>query len=66
MTVDHLLFTFVPQLATGMVMNFKIAAIAIVLGLALGVPLTYARLGARAAAGEPAAGQVDAGAATPC
>jgi ABC-type arginine transport system permease subunit len=55
MTVDHLLFTFVPQLATGMVMNFKIAAIAIVLGLALGVPLAYARLGARAAAGAAGA-----------
>ncbi|MFM6991500.1 MAG: hypothetical protein ACKOWD_09420 [Rhodoferax sp.] len=34
-----------PQLLTGMAVNFKIAAIALLLGLTLGVPLAVARLG---------------------
>lgn len=55
MTADHLLFTFVPQLASGMVVNFKIAAIALLFGLALGVPLAYARLGGRLMSGAASA-----------
>ncbi len=55
MTADHLLLTFVPQLAAGMVVNFKIAAFALLFGLALGVPLAYAQLGGRVASGGAAA-----------
>lgn len=46
-STEHLLFVFVPQLLAGMVVNFKIAAIALLLGLALGAPLAFARLGGR-------------------
>ncbi len=41
---EHLLPVFLPQLLAGMAVNFKIAAIALLLGRALGVPLTLARL----------------------
>jgi len=41
---EHLLPVFLPQLLAGMAVNFKIAAIALLLGLALGLPLTLARL----------------------
>lgn len=36
---------FLPQLLSGMVVNFEIAAIALVIGLALGALLTWAKLG---------------------
>lgn len=36
---------FLPQLLAGMVVNFEIAAIALVIGLALGALLTWAKLG---------------------
>ena len=44
---EHLFSVFMPQLLAGMGVNFKIAAIALILGLALGVPLAIARLGGR-------------------
>lgn len=46
--VDRLISVFLPQLLAGMSVNFKIAGIALVLGLALGVPLAFARLDGKA------------------
>lgn len=45
---EHVFAVFVPQLLTAMTVNFKIAAIAQTLGLALGVALAMAHLGGRA------------------
>ena len=53
--VEHMVSVFLPHLFVGMVVNFKIAAIALVIGLALGVPLARARLGGRMASAVAAA-----------
>lgn len=44
---ERLFSVFLPQLLTGIAVNFKIAGIALVVGLALGVPLALARLRGR-------------------
>ena len=42
--IDRLSSNFLPSLLAGMTVNFEIAGIALTLGLALGVPLAFARL----------------------
>ncbi len=49
--VDRLSSNFLPSFLAGMAVNFEIAAIALALGLALGILLAFARLAASSVVG---------------